>query len=369
MGTWEMKRRDFSKIAGMSLLALYTTPAFPSSMLSKNLQLATSRIPLGLCNHSLRSMDLNAQQLIEYAIEHKLDSVLFNTLEVFQSLKESHLTELGNLTKANDISIYVGVGGISEKSGTFSDSYGNAEELLDLGIRVASLVGSPVVGCRIGDINDRYSEGGIEAKIEEVVKLMNEKRGPVLDAGIKFAFENHAGDLRSEELVDLIEETGTDICGAFFDPGNAVRALEDPMLSLQVLGRHIICNSIRDVMVWETEEGADCQFTAIGEGLMDYKFFAKYMAENCPGVPLHVETISNSLRPIRFLKPGFWEGFPDLPASEIADFLKLIRRGHPLEIAEPPEGTDIRSFEIMSQQSELMKSLEYLRRECGAGLI
>ena len=122
-------------------------------------------------------------------------------------------------------------------------------------------------------------------------------------------------------------------------------------------------------MVWETEDGAVCQWTAIGEGLMDYRFFANYLAENCPGVPLHVETISNTLRPIPFLKPGFWDGFPGLCASEIAGFLKLLRRGRPLEIAVPPEGTDMRSFEIESQQSELMKSLEFLRRECSAGLV
>jgi len=351
------------------MLAMYTAPAFPSSMFSKNVQMRTSKVPLGLCNHSLRAMNLNAQQLIEYAIEHKLDSVLFNTLEVFESFDEAHLSGLRDLAKANGISIYVGVGGISEKSGTFSDSYGNAEALLDKGIHVASLLDSPVVGCRIGDINDRYTVGGIESKIEEVLKLMRAKRGLARDAGIKFALENHAGDMLSEELLGLIEETGTDICGAFFDPGNAVRVLEDPMLSLRVLGRHIICNSIRDVMVWETEDGAVCQWTAIGEGLMDYRFFTNYMAENCPGVPLHVETISNSQRPIPFLKPEFWEGFPGLPASEITDFLRLIRRGRPLEIAKPPEGTDKETFDIESQQSELLKSLEFLRRECGAGLI
>lgn len=45
-------------------------------------------------------------------------------------------------------------------------------------------------------------------------------REPALEAGIKFAFENHAGDQRSRELLDLIHETGRDICAAFYDPGN-----------------------------------------------------------------------------------------------------------------------------------------------------
>ena len=37
------------------------------------------------------------------------------------------------------------------------------------GIRVASAVDSPIVGVRIGNIDDRFSEGGIKPKIEEIV--------------------------------------------------------------------------------------------------------------------------------------------------------------------------------------------------------
>ena len=121
-------------------------------------------------------------------------------------------------------------------------------------------------------------------------------------------------------------------------------------------------------MVWETDNGAMFQWTAIGEGLMDYKFYTNFLAENCPGVPFHVETISNSQRPIPFLTPEFWDGFPDLPASGIVDFLKLLRSGYALEIAEPPAGTDKKAFDIEHQENELLKSLDYLRRECGAGL-
>jgi len=140
------------------------------------------------------------------------------------------------------------------------------------------------------------------------------------------------------------------------------------MFALEVLGKHIICNSVRDVMVWASENGAIYQWTAIGDGLMDYKYYTKYLSENCPGVPLHVESISNSQRPIPFLKPEFWDGFPDLHASDIVDFLKLVRRGQPLEVEEPPPGTDKKTFDIQHQENELLNSLEYLRSECGAGL-
>jgi len=355
-------------MTGLGALAMQAFPFTGTAMQNPNAPAGSSKVPLGLCNHSLRGKRMNAKELIGYAIEHRLDSVQFNTLGVFESLEANHLAELKSLAKTKNISIFVGAGSISQSSSSFSDRYGDARKLLTEGIRVAAAVDSPIVGVRIGNIKDRYSGGGIEPKIEEVIQVMKSMREPALKAGIKFAFENHAGDLRSNELLELITETGSDICGAFYDPGNAIWAMEDPMQALQVLGNHILCTSVRDVMVWPAEDGAFFQWTAIGEGLMDYNYYTSYLGENCPGVPLHVETISNSPRPIPFLKPEFWEGFPELRAADMVDFLNLLRHGLPLEVEEAPSGTDKKAFDIKHQEDEFLKSVKFLRDKCGAGL-
>lgn len=363
-----MRRRDFTKMAGLSALAIQSSHAFAFTELLNNKSSGSARIPLGLCNHSLRSLNLNAQQLIEYAIEHKLDSLLLNTFQPLVNLEPEYLSGLSKMAKSNRISIYIGAGSISEKSKSFSSKYGNASQLLMKGIRVASAVGSPIIGVRIGSLEDRFMDGGIEAHIESVTKLMKSFRSQILDAGIKLAFENHAGDLRSEELLALINETGTDICGVLYDPANAVWAMEDPMKALEILGSAIVCTSVRDVAVWETSEGATFQGMAIGEGLLDFKLYAETLATLCPGVPLHVETISNSARPVPFLKPEFWKGFPNLAASEIIGFLNLAKKGKPLEIINPPTGMNPKDFDIKLQQSELLKSFDYLRKNCNAGV-
>ncbi len=101
---------------------------------------------------------------------------------------------------------------------------------------------------------------------------------------------------------------------------------------------------------------------------MDYPLYSETLGKSCPGVPLHVETISNSARSIPYLKPDFWAAFPDLPASEVVDFLRLVRRSQALEIAYPPDGVNQKDFDIKLQQTELLKSLYYLRRNCNAGL-
>lgn len=362
-----MNRREFSKISALGTLAFQVFPAAAANLVrQKNAD--SLQIPLGIGNHSLRGMSPNAQELLEFAIENKLDSVQFNTLKPFESLDAKHLKKLKKLAKLNDISIYVGVGSISEKSVSFSDRYGNARSLVAEGIRVAKVLGSPILGVRIGLLDDRYTQGGIRPKMDEVAQLMRSFKGPLEDADIKFAFENHAGDMRSEELLDLIDQTGRDICGAFYDPGNAIYAMEDPKLAMEALGEHIICCQARDVVIWPTDEGATFQWTAVGEGMMDFKFFTEFLSKNCQAVPIHIETISNSPRPIPYLKDEYWEGFPDLKASGIVDFLKLVRMGNPIEVAKAPTGTDKKTFEMENQKNEFLRSIKYLREEYGVGM-
>lgn len=180
-----MRRRDFTKIAGLGVLALQSFPSFATIGLLKNKPSESAKIPLGLCNHSLRSMSLHAHQLLEYAITQKLDSVLLNTFQPFENLDATYLSHLGKIAKTNGISIYIGAGSISEKSKVFSDKYGNAVTLLKEGIRVATAVGSPIVGVRVGAIEDRYMDGGIQAHIEAVIKVMKSLRTEALDAGLK----------------------------------------------------------------------------------------------------------------------------------------------------------------------------------------
>jgi sugar phosphate isomerase/epimerase len=363
----KLKRREFSQLA-LGALAFHSLPAFSMAGGSRSGSRQLPKVPLGMCDHSLRTLRPDADQLLDYAVEQKLDAVMLNSLRPLESREDAYLERLRARAESNGIGFYLGAGSISDRSTRFRDTYGTGRELLGEGIRVAVALGSPVVVCRIGTIEDRYTEGGIGRHIESVIGTMTSLRQEALAAGVKFAFENHAGDLRSEELLALVEETGTDICGAMLDFGNAIWALEDPINAIELLGPHILCTSVRDVMLWETDDGAIFQWTAVGAGLMDYPRYARRLAELCPGVPLVVESISNSPRPIPFLTDGFWSGFPDLPAAGMVDFLKLLRRGHPLEVLQPAAGEDQKSFDIRYQKSELEASLDYLRTHCHAGL-
>jgi sugar phosphate isomerase/epimerase len=357
-----MRRRDFLVRAS----ALLAATAAPNRLLAANSGDST-RIPLGLDGHSMRGMKWKATQQIEFAAQQRLDAVLLNSLNYFESLEESHLLKLRELADKHGIRIYVGAGGICENGAKFSDKWGDAETMLATGIRVAQAVGSPVVNVRIGSIDDRFLKGGIQPRIDEAVRVLKASSKRSKDAGVKFGFENHAADLRSDELLALINEVGTDVCGVMLDPGNGLWAMEDPMKHLETLAPHVVCNSLRDYMVWESEEGATFQWRAIGDGLMDVSAYVQRLSEANLGMPLFVESISNSNRPIPFLTDEHWKGYPNLKASSIVDFLALCRRGQAVEVDQPEAGVDQKEFDRQHQRAEFLKSIAYLRNHCGAG--
>lgn len=357
-----LHRRDYLKLGAGTIAALTATSAL------KTQAARTARVPLGLDAHSVRGMRWKAPQLLDYAAEQNADALLLNGPNYFESLDDAYLVKLRETALAKGIRIYTGAGSICKNSTGYSGKHGSPEETLALGIRVAKTLGSPVVTCRIGKIDDRYTEGGIEARMEESIKVLKALRSQAQDANVKFAFENHAADLRSEEVLTIIHEVGPDICGSMLDPGNALWAMEDPMKQIQTLGPHVLCTSVRDYTIWEAEDGATFQWTAIGDGMMDAPAYAQCMATLCPGVPLFVETISNSARPLPFLTKKHMAGYPDLHAADIVDFLKLCRKGKPIDPATPPAGMNQKEFDQQHQKAELKKSFDYLRQHCNVGL-
>ena len=179
-------------MAGLSALSLHSFPAISSASLDGTDSDAPVRVPFGVCDHSLRAMQVNADYLIDYAIEHKLDAVQLNSFRPLDSRDDKYLGHLREKAAANGIGFYLGAGSISDHSTRFRDDYGTGRDLLREGIRVATALSSPIVVCRIGTMEDRFTEGGIEPHIEAVIKTMNSLRSEALDAGVKFAFENHA---------------------------------------------------------------------------------------------------------------------------------------------------------------------------------
>ena len=320
---------------------------------------ARPKIQFGLDNFAVRAMNWKAAQLLDYAAAQKLDTLFISDLDAFESLEEKHLHEIKAKAAGLKIDLYVGTWSICPTSTRFKKNWGTAEEHLTTGIRVAKMVGSPVLRVVLGSAEDRKTEGGIRARIADTVKVLKTCEGKARDSGVKIAVENHAGDMHSWELAELVEAAGREFVGVNLDSGNAAWTLEDPHDVLERLGRYTICSSLRDNMIWETADGAAVAWTAAGEGLIDWKKWISRWSELCPAVPIQIETISGFSRNFPYKKEEFWTSYDKRPDA-LAKFEALAKRGRPIP-AFKAEGADKKRAEQEYQKGEVERSFAYLR--------
>jgi sugar phosphate isomerase/epimerase len=347
-----MNRRHFLQTAALASASLPLSP----------LRAALPGLKIGLDHFSVRATGWKAAQFIDYAASLKLDTCFLSELGVFESFEDSYLQSLKDQADRAGLRLYIGTGGVCPTSNTWKPTYGTPEETLALTIRVAKKLGSPVARCYLGNQKDRATEGGIQRHIEETIQVIQANKTRAEAEGIKIAIENHAGDMQSHELKSLIEAAGKSYVGANIDPGNAVWAMEEPMAHLEVLGPLTICSSVRDSMAWEDENGAVIQWTAIGEGLVDFSAYARRFAELAPGVPLQVETISGFAKPMPWRQEDFWKPFPgyrETPAFQ--GWVKFTQKGKPIPPFKAPDGPGKKDAEIAYQKAELERSTRWLR--------
>jgi sugar phosphate isomerase/epimerase len=358
-------RRGFLKSA---LLGGATVALSPIAFAQNTAHGNRLNIKLGLDNFSVRAFGWKAPALIDYAASLKTDSLFITDLDAFESFEESYLKALRSKAADAGLQIHVGTWSICPTSKAFKNKWGNAEEHLGLGIKVAKALGSPVIRVVLGTGEDRKTPGGIEARIEDTVKVCKALRSQSIDAGVKIAVENHAGDMQSWELVTLIEQAGKDYVGANIDSGNAAWTFEDPISNLEILAPYVVTSSLRDSMIWEYADGAKVQWTAMGDGIVDSRTYFQRFAELCPGVPVHIETISGFPREIPYLKSDFWKIFPKARASDLAKFIALAKKGKAIPPFKAPEGKDRKEAEKEYQKAEIEKSIRYCKEVLGLGL-
>ena len=327
------------------------------------LHAAPRKLKLGFDNFSIRDLKWKAPQLIDYAASQKVEILLMSDLDVYESLEPEYLKRIRARADEAGIQLHVGTGSICPTSRSYNaQRWGPAVEHARLLLRTAGHLGSPVARCYLGSRRDREGDGGIYPHIDETVKVLKAVRSQAEEAGIKLAVENHAGDLQAWELVDLIKAAGTSYVGATMDPGNAVWAVEDPMLNLELLGPYTVTTGIRDSMVWETDHGAQAMWTNLGRGLTDWPAYVKRFQELCPTDAFVLEIISYKWGGnLPYLDPAFWDQFPRARASEFARFVALAKRGSEFEL---PPGRPT-GPEAEQQRWDLEASLRYCREVLG----
>ena len=331
-------------------------------------------IQLGFDTYSLRAFKWKDIQLLDYAAGLKLDTIQISSLDDYASLEPAHLQQVRNHAERVGVRVDGGMGCICPASKSWKPGKLPAEEAVVQGLKVAKAVGATSMRCYMGSREDRATPDMLARCMEATIKVFRNVKSQAEDLGVRIALENHAGDMQAREVRTIIEESGKGHVGACLDTGNPMWVVENPLVTLDVLGPYVTTTHIRDSAVFEHPRGAVAQWVALGDGVIDFPaFFAKYQ-KVCPKAPMQLENITG--RPpeiLPFYEPEFWSRFPNTPASEFARFVDLAKHGHPfmgtmiLEDAPGKKPAEYTAALKEQQRVDLERGFEYARKGLGAG--
>ena len=338
-----MNRRQFLITTGAIPLAAAPLPAA-----------GPGRVKLGIDIFSLRSQNWTPFQSLDYCAKQRVKVVHFSEPRFLGSLEPDHLRKVKARAAALELEVEIGMGSICPTSKAFDPKQGTAEAQLTRMIAAATVVGSNIVRCVLGTAADR-DPGPIEKHIEDTSRVLHGIRSRAVDAGVKIAIENHAGDMQAWELKSLVESAGKDYVGVCLDSGNPLWTLEDPHLTLETLHPYVLTSHTRDTAVWNTPDGSAVTWVRMGEGNVGIDDYMKRFVELCPGRPLSLESIVFGPRPFPWRKPEFWKPYPRARASEFTRFLEISEKGKPVPDYPWERGKDL-------EREDLEASLQHVRK-------
>lgn len=336
-------------------------------------------ILLGFDSYSVRDFRWKAPQLLDYAASLKLDTIQLSSLDNFESFDPAYLAKIKDQGARLGLRLDGGMGCICSSSKSWSAKNGTPVEFLTKGLKTANAIGARSMRCFMGASADRNSPGGIEPHIANTVQALKQVRQLALDLNVKIAVENHSGDMQAWELRELIEAAGKDFVAACLDTGNPMWVVEDPMVTLEILGPYTVTTHIRDSAVFEHPRGAAAQWVALGDGVIDFKKFVARFRELCPHATMQLENITG--RPpqvLPYLEDSFWKAFPKTRASEFARFVDIAHRGRPFmgamvveDVSRSGGGESNMAFAAAlreQQRVDLERGLEYAKKVLDVGV-
>ena len=331
-------RREFLKTMGA--VAVTMGVPMPAELTTSR---AAANVRFGVDMYSLGAQNWTPFEMLDWAAKMHVNVVHFSETRFLGSpdwqvaLAPDNLRKIRARADELNIGLEIGMRSICPTSGDFNKALGTADEQIARLVAAAVMVKSPIVRCVLGTQADRRT--GIENHIAETVKVLKANRSRIMDAGVKMAIENHAGDMQARELKGLIEAAGPEYVGVCLDSGNPVWTIEDPHLTLDTLAPYVQTSHMRDSYLFNSPRGTAVQWTRMGEGNMGMEDYLRTYIQKCPGKPVSLEVIvSPNFRIFNYRDPQAWEIFKTTPAWEFSRFLALADRGTPKPLPEPGAG-------------------------------
>lgn len=286
------------------------------------------RYPIGLNTYCLRAFRWPDLKLLDYAAGLKLDAVFLQDSIDPGTSDPAHWREVKDHAARLGLHLETGTGGSLPRS---TERFDASVKLLRDAVKRAAGMGSPIVRTLVASDREHLPPGPPAQHIETMIRLLRAVRSEAMDAGVKFAIENHK-DFLCWETRQLIEGAGKEFVGSYLDTGNPVFVFEDPMETVETLGPLAVTFHLRDSVVYETRGGIAVQWVPLGDGVVDFRRIVARARELCPNVYVYIKPITGRPPVVRqYLDREFMKTFTDLKASTLSRFLALAKQGHPYE--------------------------------------
>jgi 3-oxoisoapionate decarboxylase len=329
------------------------------------------RFPLGFNTYSVRAMRWQDLKLLEYGASLKLDAVyLQDSIDPLNN-DPAHWKALKERAARLGLELHGGDAGALPRT---PDGMNATMQRLREGIKHAVGIGSKLVRFRVAGDRASLPPGPVEKTMETMILTLRSVRTEAMDAGVKFAIENHK-DLYCWQTRHVIDGAGKEFVGSYLDTGNPVFVMEDPLSTVETLGPVAVMLHLRDSVVYESHNGIAVQWVPLGEGVVDFKKIIAKAKEVCPPLAVYNKPITG--RPplvLAIYDPEFMKTWTDMRASDLARFMALAKKGRPYErpmviedvpgkIAEPLAAA------LQYQQREHMeRGVEYARKVLDLGV-
>ena len=137
------------------------------------------------------------------------------------------------------------------------------------------------------------------------------------------AIENHQ-DFTSAELVEFCGLSPG--VGLTYDTGNSFPVAEAPLDFTRTVAPHVRHLHLKDYRVQFTREGIRLVRCAIGDGAVPFAEIFAILGEHHDSMTAVLEPGALEARHVRLFTPGWWRGYPERSAPDLAACLLAAQR-------------------------------------------
>jgi sugar phosphate isomerase/epimerase len=292
--------------------------------------LSMKKFKVGIDAYSLKPLDLDPFELLDWALIHEADGVQFSEVPS-QAGDKAFLKELAQYAAENNLYLEWGGG----EHIPFDVITGQARDIAASNrkaVEQASAMGVRTVrSCSGGLMRWREDSPSTEIYLREMAAGLRSQRQAFKDHDVVLAIETHFEFTTFEllRLFEMCEAEPGDFLGVCLDTMNVLTMLEDPVAAARRILPWVVTTHVKDGAIFLSSGGLVSFPAEAGRGQIDLRTIFEDLSALPRELTLSIEDHGGDFL-IPVFDPAFLAKFPDLTVQELGRLLKMAAETHAL---------------------------------------